>query len=196
MPPIIKQLEIGPMGNFAYIVGDNTTKTCCVIDAGFDVDEIIEESKQLGLKIEKILLTHGHFDHARGAQKLSKATDADIFVHKDEPLEFSSERVVRFSDNDEIEIGNLKIKCLHLPGHTQGSTAFLLDENLFTGDVLFVDGIGRCDLDGGDEEAMIKSLKKLATLDDSIRIFPGHNYGRETTSTIGKQKRTNPYMKL
>ncbi len=196
MKTIIKQLEIGPMGNFAYIVGDETTKKCCIIDPGFDVENIIEEANNLGLSIDKILLTHGHYDHAKGAQKLSKETNAKIFVHKDEPLDFSSGNVVRFLGGEIIEVGELKIKCIHLPGHSKGSTAFLLGNDLFTGDVLFVDGIGRCDLDGGDESAMLGSLKKLSNLPDSTRIFPGHDYGASQSSTIGKQKLSNPYMKI
>jgi len=184
------------MGNFAYIVGDEATKKCCIIDPGFDVENIIEEANNLGFSIDKVLLTHGHYDHAKGAQKLSKETNAKIFVHKDEPLDFSSGNVVRFLGGEIIEVGELKIKCIHLPGHSKGSTAFLLGNDLFTGDVLFVDGIGRCDLEGGDESAMLDSLKKLSNLPDSTRIFPGHDYGASQSSTIGKQKLSNPYMRI
>jgi glyoxylase-like metal-dependent hydrolase (beta-lactamase superfamily II) len=94
-----------------------------------------------------------------------------------------------------IRVGNLTIKCLHTPGHTPGSLCFLSEDSLFTGDTLFVDACGRVDMPGGDAKKMWWSLNQvLRGLDDSITVYPGHDYGGSPTSTIGEQKRSNPYM--
>lgn len=189
---MINQLELGPMGNFTYIVGDASSKTCAVIDPGFDIGDIIREAKASGLTVTHVLLTHSHFDHARGAKELSKKTGAKIYVHEAE----AGGDEVSFKDGQKIKLGELEFSCLHTPGHTQGSTCFIAGNAIFTGDTLFVDGIGRTDLDGGNEDEMFGSLKKLADLPEQMIVYPGHNYGGAPASTIGEQKRTNPYLNI
>lgn len=190
---IIKQLELGPMANFIYLAGDPTTKAATVIDAGWGADDIIAEAKKAGLTITHILLTHTHFDHSTAAKALAKKTGAKIYTHR---LECGDEEgIIPFADGNMINVGNLVIKCLHTPGHTPGSSCFLTDNVIFTGDTLFVDGIGRTDLDGSDPEEMFKSLNILSELPDRTIVYPGHNYGGEPVSTIGEQKRRNPYLK-
>ena len=190
---IIKQLELGPMANFIYLAGDPTTKAAAVIDAGWGADDIIAEAKKAGLTITHILLTHTHFDHSTAAKALAKKTGAKIYTHR---LECGDEEgVIPFADGNMINVGNLVLKCLHTLGHTPVSSCFLTDNVIFTGDTLFVDGIGRTDLDGSDPEEMFKSLKILSELPDRTIVYPGHNYGGEPVSTIGEQKRRNPYLK-
>lgn len=188
---MIKQLEIGPMGNFAYIVGDEKSKTCAVIDPGWETDEIIKQASDLCLKITHILLTHSHFDHAKGAKSLSIKTGAPIYIHESE----IGDEAKSFKSDDIIPVGSLKFNCFHTPGHSPGSTCFILDDAIFTGDALFVGAIGRTDLDGGSDDDMLESLRKLASLPDKLVVYPGHNYGDSPTSTIGEQKRTNPYLR-
>ena len=190
---ILRQLELGPMANFIYLVGDSETKACAVIDPGWGVNEIIRTAEKEELTISAILLTHTHFDHATGAKSLSKKTSAKLYVHHLESL--GSDNATSIDDGDVIHVGNLDIKCLHTPGHTPGSICFVLDDMIFTGDTLFVDAIGRTDLEGSDPEAMFKSLTRLASLPDKMIVYPGHDYGSEKTSTIGEQKKRNPYMK-
>jgi glyoxylase-like metal-dependent hydrolase (beta-lactamase superfamily II) len=190
MSATVKQLELGPMANFTYIICDAISKQCACIDPGWEADKIISETK--GLTISHILLTHAHFDHSNNASTLAKKTGAKIYVHRNE----ASKGAETFVDDDKIMIGNICITCIHTPGHTEGSTCFLLDEMIFTGDTLFVDGIGRTDLEGSDPEKMFKSLQKLAKLPDGTVIYPGHNYGNEPASTIGEQKKRNHYMQF
>jgi glyoxylase-like metal-dependent hydrolase (beta-lactamase superfamily II) len=189
---IIKQLELGPMANFVYLVGDPKTMSCAVIDPGWGAGDIMEEAKRAGLNITHILLTHTHFDHSSAAKTLAKKTGARLFIHR---LECKAEGgETPFADGDTINVGELVIKCLHTPGHTPGSSCFLAGDTAFTGDTLFIDGIGRTDLEGSDPEDMFRSLKRLSELPPATVIYPGHNYGGEPVSTIGEQKRRNPYL--
>ena len=104
------------------------------------------------------------------------------------------DKIKIIKDNDKINIGKIKVKVLHTPGHSPGSVCYLFDNKLITGDTLFVEGIGRMDLPGGDKRAVSESLKKLKKLDENIEVYPGHNYGSKDNSTIGYEKKNNPYM--
>lgn len=190
---IIKTLALGPMDNFTYLVGDGAI--CAVIDPGWETDKIIKAATSEGWKIDAILLTHGHFDHAHETGSLAKKTHAKIYVHRDEEIRVSKDVVVeRTEDESLIRIGKIELKCIHTPGHTQGSQCFLVDNSLFTGDTLFVDACGRVDLPGSSPKQMEDSLKRISKLKPSIVIYPGHNYGDTPTSTIGEQLKTNPYL--
>jgi len=116
-------------------------------------------------------------------------------VHKLEAGD-SGKNLVGVGEGDTIKVGELKFLVLHTPGHTPGSVCFLMDKAIFTGDTLFIDSIGRTDLEGSDPEEMFKSLKRLTTLADDIIVYPGHNYGKEPASTMGEQKKRNPYLKV
>src|SRR3990167_5616090 len=192
---IIKRLELGPMANFQYLVGDQASKFVAAIDPGWETDEIISEAKKAGLKITHILLTHTHFDHVNCAASLAKKTGASIYVHYSEAGKIG-EDVIKTEDGTKIKVGGLEIACLHTPGHSPGSQCFLAGQAIFTGDTLFVDGVGRTDLDGSDPEEMFKSLQKLAALPGGTIVYPGHNYGVEPTSSIEEQKKRNPYLKM
>ncbi|MFH1830912.1 MAG: MBL fold metallo-hydrolase [Pseudomonadota bacterium] len=190
--PSIKQLHVGPMLNFAYLVGDDKAKACATIDPGWDANAILNAANDAGWKIEKILLTHTHFDHIGVLRDIAAKTDATIYVHKDEAGDISKNLPVKETeDGTLIELGSTKIKCIHTPGHTPGSQCFLVKNSIFTGDTLFVDGCGRVDLPGSDPKQMMASLKTLASLDPKTKVWPGHDYGG-TESTIGELLMTNP----
>lgn len=191
----IKQISIGPMMNCAYLIGDDDSGLCAVVDSSWDASAIMEEAKSAGWKIDKILLTHTHFDHTNATEELVKSTGALVYVNKAEASEIpKSIKTINADEGDIIEVGKLKIKCLHTPGHTPGSLCYLSDDALFTGDTLFVDGCGRVDLPGSNPKQMLQSLRRLSTLSPEITIYPGHDYGPSKTSTIGAQKKRNPYM--
>ena len=195
-----KQIPVGPMQNFVYLVGDESAKEAAVIDAGWDIDEIIRNAAESKLKISKIILTHSHFDHIQKIQELVDKTNAGIYFHELEFDEISrlvkngSAKIIKLKDNEEIKVGKIKIKIIHTPGHTKGAVCLLFDNKLITGDTLFVGAIGRTDLPGGDAIKLFESLQKLKRLDDKIEIYPGHDYGEVPFSTIGGEKKTNPYF--
>ena len=192
---IFEQVPIGQMQNFAYLIGD---KEAAIVDPGWDIDKLLAAAKKHDLNINKILLTHSHYDHINGVKQLFDATDATIFVHKEDESEIEKlgiKKIKIIRDNEIIEIGKIKVKVLHTPGHSPGSVCYLFDNKLITGDMLFVEAIGRVDLPGGDIEKMFNSLQKLKELNDDIEVYPGHDYGSKPHSTIGYEKKNNPYMK-
>ena len=197
---IFHQIAAGPMQNFIYIIGDKKTNEAAVIDAGWDADEIIEIANNEKLKINKIILTHSHYDHIQRVDELTAKTQADIYFHELESdsikkhIKNDSARIIKLKDNGEIKTGNIKIKIIHTPGHTPGAICLLFENKLITGDTLFVGAIGRTDLPGGDAIKLFESLQKLKKLDDKTEIYPGHDYGETKFSTIGNEKKQNPYF--
>src|SRR3989338_9718453 len=198
---IFHQVPVGPMQNFVYLIGDEGTKQAAVVDAGWDIDAIIEIANKEKLKIAKIILTHYHYDHAQKASELADKTKEEIFFHEDggqflkTAIKNASIKINKLKDNDKISIGKIKIKIIHTPGHTPGSICLLAEDRLLTGDTLFVSAIGRTDLPGGDDIKLFESLQTLKKLDDNVEIYPGHDYGETTFSTIRDEKKNNPYFK-
>lgn len=208
----LSQAQIGPMANFVYVIGDPVTRKAAVVDPAWSVDGIIEMVRNEGYEIDKILVTHYHPDHLGGrmmghsiegaAEMLSKV-NAKIYLNKHEAegarkvAGLSESDIVRMDAGDVIKVGNLEIRFLHTPGHTPGSQCFLVEGNLISGDTLFVDSCGRVDLPGSDPEAMYHSLNQtLRNLPDETVVYPGHAYSSEPKTTIGRQKRTNMYMRF
>lgn len=189
------------MQNFVYLIGDENTKEAAVVDAGWDADAIIGIANKEKLKITKIILTHYHYDHAQKADELADKTNAGIYFHEDEgqflktTIKNASIKSNKLKGNDEINIGKIKIKIIHTPGHTAGSICLLFENRLITGDTLFVGAVGRTDLPGGDAVKLFESLQKLKKLDDKVEIYPGHDYGETPFSTIGDEKKNNPYFR-
>ena len=152
--------------------------------------------KQLMVELKKILVTHTHFDHVNDVPTISDKTGVEIYVHSAEAERFADlPNVKSISAGDKIPLGSFLIGVIYTPGHSKGSVSFTLDDAIFTGDTLFVDGIGRTDLEGGDTEEMFKSLRKLSELPGKVIVYPGHHYGPSPTATIAEQKETNPYLK-
>ena len=208
---VLTQALIGPMMNFVYLFGCPATREASIVDPAWDAPAILKMERDNGLVIRHILLTHGHPDHVNALEAVLKATDARVYIHADEvdyireaarsfgmPTEFMDDRRDRFqkvSDGDILRVGTLQVECLHTPGHSPGSQCFLVDGCLFSGDTLFVDACGRVDFPGGEPEKMWWSLnQRLRSLADSTVVYPGHDYGGSPTSTIGEQKKNNPYM--
>lgn len=187
---IIKQLCLGSMDNFTYLIGDEATKTALVIDPAADVEPIIQEAQEAGLIIKTILNTHGHFDHTAGNAMLKYRTDAQIVLHKADAFLYGD--ADRLLDQETVfDSGELHFRVIHTPGHTPGGICLYAEDNLFTGDTLFVGDSGRTDLAGGDRNLLAKSLRSLMTLPEKTIVWPGHDYGPTPASTIGWEKRNN-----
>lgn len=205
-----KQIQVGHMAVFAYIVGDPESGEGLVIDPAANVDGIIETAQKNNLQIKYIINTHGHVDHMTGNAEMKRKTGAQIVVHRDDaelvmftpiPLfkmnggEKSPYPDVTVDDGDVINVGKVTLEVIHTPGHTLGSICLYSQGYVFTGDTLFVEAVGRTDFPGGSWGALCHSIKeKLFKLPEETVVMPGHNYGRMTSSTIGHEKMFNPYL--
>lgn len=200
-------LKTGYMAANAYIVYTENKPEAVIIDPGDDIKLIMDLIKEHELKLEKILLTHGHFDHIGAVKDLKERTGAQVAIHKQEAdfltdpnknLSYIINRQIVqdpadifLEDGDLIRVADMEFKVLHTPGHTEGGVCYKLGKVLFTGDTLFEGSVGRTDLSGGSYEQLMSSIReKLLVLDDDHLVYPGH--GRQTT--IGRERRENPFL--
>ncbi len=192
----IEALELGPMENFIYLIIDNHTRHAAVVDPAWDVPAILKLAEQKGVTITDILLTHSHHDHINGIEQVLDRFDAQLHLLKPE-AEFWGRHLdlpTLHHGGDIIRLGDTEIEVLHTPGHTPGSACYHIDDQLISGDTMFVWGCGRCDLAGGDPEVMYDTLRKLAALPDSTLTLPGHNYSDKSTATMEEQRQGNPFL--
>ena len=194
----VHQLALGPWDNFITFIGDRASRTCAVVDPAWDAATILAEAERLDVRIDRVLCTHSHFDHVDQVDPLLKSVDVPVHMLRPE-IEFSGfhcENLVSSSPGDTVKLGeHVEITMMHTPGHTPGSTSYLVNDSLITGDTLFVNGCGRCDFVGGDPEVMFGTLKSLSEkLPGGTRMYPGHDYGGTPTSTLDEQLRDNPYL--
>ena len=197
-PPLyFKQLELGPMQNFIYLIGDPKTREAAVVDPGWEVPKILQAAERDGYRLTTAFVTHHHFDHVMGLADLLKAVDVPIYVHRDDAPLLSVDRssLKPVSGGETIQVGNLTIQLIHTPGHTEGSQCLLVNGRLLSGDTLFIRACGRCDLPGGDPAKLYDSLThKLKALDDATILCPGHHYADVPTAPLGEEKQTNPFL--
>jgi len=207
---IIRQIQVGAMAVFAYIVGDPESGEGLVIDPAANTEEILKEAKREGLAIRTIVNTHAHPDHTGGNAAMKEKTGAAIVIHEADAqmlLSMPSAYLRMFGalpsppadllvrDGDELKLGGTALTVIHTPGHTPGGMCLYADGSIFTGDTLFVEGVGRTDLPGGSWDVMAAAIReKLFSLPDATVVYPGHNYGSSPTSTIGREKSHNPYL--
>ena len=187
---IIKQLEVGYMDNFCYIVGCEVTRKTMVIDPGADVDHILSEAKKEDLEIVTIVNTHAHGDHTAGNAKLKSLTGAEIIIHILDADGYP-DADIQVIDEEIFQLGEITYDILHTPGHTPGGICVYAQGNLFTGDTLFVGDSGRTDLPGGHRPTLAEFIRRLMKLPDDTIVWPGHNYGPTPSSTIRWEKRNN-----
>jgi hydroxyacylglutathione hydrolase len=204
-----KQLEIGPMQNYVYLIGSTETRKAAVVDAAWQIDTILRVAAADDFEITHAFVTHTHPDHVGGRfagvdipglTELLNKCKAKVVVHKNE-AEFlrglASSDLIKSESGDKIDIGGLEIQLLHTPGHTPGSQCFLVGDRIVSGDTLFIGACGRVDLPGGNAEDLYHSLtQKLMALPDSTILYPGHNYAERPTSTLGAEKHSNPYFQF
>jgi len=178
--------------NFSYIIGDENTKESAIVDPSFNFDATRKVLQEHNLKVVYVIDTHYHGDHTGDNDSFKAIFGAKIIAHKISPIK----KDIGLEDNDIITIGKISIKVIHTPGHTPDSICLLVGTKLLTGDTLFVGECGRTDMPGGSSESMYFSLfDKLMKLDDSIEVYPGHDYGRTPSSTIGIERITNYVLK-
>lgn len=203
----LKQMELGPMQNFVYLVGDPATRQCVAVDPAWEIDTIVETAQRDSMTIIGALITHTHPDHVGGhlfgmdipgVEDLLEKVKAKVYVHKAERefLKGFGADLVKVDANDTLQVGRLTLTFIHTPGHTPGSQCFLVEDRLISGDTLFIGSCGRTDLPGSDPTEMYHSLtQRLSKLADDTVLLPGHNYGG-TSSTLGNEKRSNPFMRF
>jgi glyoxylase-like metal-dependent hydrolase (beta-lactamase superfamily II) len=175
--------------NFSYIIADEEAKEAAVVDSSFNSSEIIKTLKAKKLNLKYIINTHGHSDHTAGNTELSSIFGAKLVAYRQSKLDYD----VAVKDGDALTVGKVPIKIIYTPGHTTDSICLLVDKRkLLTGDTLFVGECGRTDMPGGSSKSMFESLfNKILKLDDSVEVYPGHDYGSKPKSTIGEEKRSN-----
>lgn len=202
-------LVVGPLGVNCFILGCEQTRQGVVVDAGDNADDIIAAVERRGLTIDRVISTHGHFDHVGANQAVLSHFGAKLLIHEaDAPMLARAADVARsygiagvsspqqdgfLTDGMEITFGECRMTVLHTPGHTQGGCCLYLaaEKKIITGDTLFADSIGRTDLPGGNHEQLLASIStRLFTLPEDVTAYPGH--GPETT--IGHEKVNNPYF--
>jgi glyoxylase-like metal-dependent hydrolase (beta-lactamase superfamily II) len=190
----IKAIKVGEMENMCYLVWDKD-KNAILIDCSWEAEKIEKEIKNMALDLKAIFLTHGHFDHTNACKYFSgKVTD----IYMDKKDEFLLCDKIKFSDIsmlDSIKIGEMEINIIHTPGHSPGSTCYLIDGRLFSGDTIFIGSCGRVDLPGSNPEDMKKSLVKISKLPIETIIYTGHFYeGYETN--LASELENNSCLKM
>lgn len=202
---IIKTFIEPPIENNNYLIIDEESKEAALVDCSAYDENILIELKKQGVKLKYILLTHGHFDHIGGLNHLAK--DIEVLMHSADkewveqvndylPMigmpSMEVPKIDRYiEDNEIIKVGNLEIKVIHTPGHTQGGVCFYIDGHLFSGDTIFRESVGRCDLPGGNFSQIVESIEnKIFILPEDTVIYPGHG----KTTTVSWEKEHNSYF--
>ena len=179
------------MQNFSYIVEDESTHEAIIIDPSWDLDKIIQIVEEQNLNPKYLVNTHWHDDHTRGNEELAKELSLKIVQHSESDLKND----MTVSDGDSIKFGCSELIVYHTPGHSKDSICLVGDGKIFSGDTLFVGNCGRIDLPGGSSRELYHSIfDVISNLDDSLIMYPGHDYGSAPTSTIGNEKMTNTVM--
>ena len=207
----LRQMELGPMQNFVYLIGDPVARECVVVDPAWEIDTIVDTADGDGMTLTGALVTHSHQDHVGGSlaswgmpgripgvEELLGRARVKIYAHKAERefLTGLGSDLVKVDNHDTLQVGRLTLTFLHTPGHTPGSQCFLVDGRLISGDTLFIGSCGRTDLPGSDPSEMYYSLtQRLGALPDDTVLLPGHNYGGPE-STLGDERRQNPFMRF
>ncbi len=199
----LDSIEIPPIMTNCYLVGDETENVCAVVDPGGTPEKVLEMVSKSGMELKMILLTHGHFDHVLGIPGLLETyPDLPVYIHERDlceagdwkkqyylPHQGKNQKI--YGDGDTLMIGSLPVRVLHTPGHSAGSVTLLAGDVMLCGDTLFAGSCGRCDLPGGCEEDIFKSLKLLAELEGEFKVCPGH--GR--ASLLSREREYNMYMR-
>jgi len=193
----VRQLKLGPMDNFVYLVGAEGAQETAIVDPAWDVAAAVRAAEEDGRSLTHALVSHHHFDHVNGVPFVLSRSGIRVFAHRADVPSLAPEvkrEVTPVDAGDLVEVGPLRIHAMHTPGHTPGSTCWHAGEGLFAGDTVFVNACGRCDLAGGDPEQMFQSLRRVSELPPEVRLYPGHDYGDVPVSSIARERERNPYF--
>lgn len=208
----VRQIKLSRMDTFCYLIGDELSKKCGLVDPAFDTDKILRLARTAGYTIIYVINTHGHADHCAGNAAIIKATGAGLMIHEQDAGRLKGLMSSVFSaalggrpspppdillrHKDIITIGGITLTVLHTPGHTPGGICLYTPGHIFTGDTLFVGGVGRTDLPGGSAREMLASIKnRIYALPGDTIVWPGHDYGDAPYSTVAREKATNPFTR-
>ena len=192
---IFKQVFDENSSTYTYLIASSKGREALIIDPVLEnVDEYIKLLKQLDLKLVKVIDTHIHADHVTGASKLKDITKCSTIMGDHTPAEAVE---IKVKDDEYINLDHLKIRAMYTPGHTSDSYSFLMDNYLFSGDTLLINGTGRTDFQNGNSKDAYDSIfNRLLKLPDETLLYPAHDYKGETVSTIGKEKKLNPRLQV
>ena len=192
---IFKQLFDQKSSTYTYLIASAKGREALIIDPVIEnVNQYVQSLKELDLKLVKVIDTHIHADHVTGASKLKNITKCSTIMGNHTPAEAVE---IKVKDEEYINLDNLKIKAMYTPGHTSDSYSFLMDNYLFSGDTLLINGTGRTDFQNGNPKDAYNSIfKKLLKLPEETFLYPAHDYKGEKVSTIGKEKKQNPRLQV
>ena len=196
---LIKTLPVGHLETNCYVVTDENTLECVIIDPGAESNTILNYIEENNLKPKAIFITHGHFDHVMALSAVREATGAPVYVSKKDvcpPGLRSMHRLIEddtfnyWTEGDSVTIGSMTFTVMETPGHSRGSVTIRCGDVLFTGDTLFRDSCGRTDLEGGDMGQILESLLRIAALEGDFEVYPGHG----DSATLERERRFNYYI--
>jgi hydroxyacylglutathione hydrolase len=189
---VFEQIRAEGDRNFAYLIGDESTGDAAVIDASYAPERALDAAAKRGLTVRYVISTHSHKDHIIGNAFIVERTQAAEVLHESTPHPCG----LRVKDNDELALGDIRLRFLHTPGHIPDHVCVLANGKLLTGDILFVGKVGGTgtQFPGSDPAQQWESLQRLMKLDSATEVWPGHDYGVAPSSTIGREISTNPFL--
>ena len=193
----VTSLQLGLYQTNCYIIYDETTKVAAITDPGYTPELVLQKLDELGLHLDAILLTHGHFDHVGGVKTIAEATGCRVFLNEREltmPLYMTAGSLYytdSYDEGDTVTVGSMTFHVMATPGHSPGSVCLICDDALFCGDTLFCGGCGRTDCPGGSWNQILQSLKRLGQIEHDYTVYPGHM----NATTLAHEKAMNPYLR-
>jgi glyoxylase-like metal-dependent hydrolase (beta-lactamase superfamily II) len=186
---IFEQINNGGDRNFGYLVGDEETGMAAAVDPSYNPAYYIDRAAKLKLTLKYIICTHSHHDHVNGNDHIIEQLGIEVVMYQDAAYFFD----IEVKDGDIFKLGTLDLRIIHTPGHCQDGMCILIENKLITGDTLFVGKVGGTDLEEG-ARLEYESLQQLMQLDENLEVYPGHDFGAQPSSTIGYEKRNNPFI--